>query len=65
MTKIMMLNNNDFITPTEVAKMLGYNRTYVYLLLKQGVIPGKRLHGNRSKWMIKRSDIEAMCNDSK
>lgn len=50
----------DRISVEEIAQILGYHKTYVYYLLKNGTIPNKKLLG---RLVIFRDEFDEWLND--
>jgi len=49
----------DFLTISEVAKWLSYDRLTIWRWVRAGILPAQRLpHGRR--WLIRRSDVERL-----
>lgn len=50
----------DRISVEEIAQILGYHKTYVYYLLKNGTIPNKKLLG---RLVIFRDEFDEWLSD--
>ncbi len=53
---------SEYLDAVETSRLLSYNTMYFRLLCQTGVVPATKLAG---KWLIKKSDIEAILNERK
>lgn len=62
---MLMATERDTLTVKEVAALLGYEEKYTYTLIRDGVIPGRRLGPGRKITVSRRELMQLFPNQTR